>query len=78
MSRKRVQTIMASCAECDSRIYFKKRPDLGKTVNCPECDTQMEVVSLSPLELYWAFEDDDFDNDYDYDDDYSDNGHGKE
>lgn len=75
--------LTARCPECDSRIYFERRPDAGEMMSCPECDTLLEVISVSPLRLDWASEepvgapsnwDDDFfgnDND-DFDDDFDD------
>jgi lysine biosynthesis protein LysW len=66
--------ISCRCIECDARIFIKKHPHLGDEVVCPECGTFLEVVSVSPLKLYWMFEDEG-DNDGDYqsnhDDDYS-------
>ena len=46
--------LTARCPECDSRIYFERRPDAGEMLSCPECDTFLEVISVSPLRLDWA------------------------
>ncbi len=46
--------LTARCPECDSRIYFERRPDTGEMISCPECDTLLEVISVSPLRLDWA------------------------
>lgn len=48
--------LTARCPECDSRIYFDRRPDAGEVIACPECDTLLEVISVSPLRLDWASE----------------------
>lgn len=48
--------LTARCPECDSRIYFERRPDTGEMISCPECDTLLEVISISPLKLDWASE----------------------
>lgn len=48
--------LTARCPECDSRIYFERRPDTGEMISCPECDTLLEVISVSPLRLDWASE----------------------
>ena len=71
--------LTARCPECDSRIYFERRPDVGEMISCPECDTLLEVISVAPLRLDWAsdepvgavanWEDDFFsDQDDDFDD----------
>jgi lysine biosynthesis protein LysW len=44
------------CPECDAEVRFKKAPWLGQRTACPRCGTALEVVSLGPLELDWAFE----------------------
>jgi lysine biosynthesis protein LysW len=48
--------LTARCPECDSRIYFERRPDTGEMISCPECDTLLEVISVAPLRLDWASE----------------------
>jgi lysine biosynthesis protein LysW len=30
--------------------------DKGEFITCPECDTRLEVVGLDPIELDFAFE----------------------
>ena len=78
--------LTARCPECDSRIYFERRPDIGEMISCPECDTLLEVISVAPLRLDWASEEpvgeastwnDDFfgnddDDDFTDDDDFAD------
>jgi len=49
-------SLMARCPECDSRIYFERRPDAGQIIVCPECETSLEVISVSPIRLDWAYE----------------------
>ena len=56
MAQRKGQTVMTRCIECDSRVWFKKHPNLGDITICPECDTQLEVIRTSPLELHWAYE----------------------
>ncbi len=46
-------SLMARCLECDSRIYFERKPDLGQIIVCPECDTSLEVIRTSPIKLGW-------------------------
>lgn len=77
---------VARCPECDSRLYFERRLDVGEVIVCPECETSLEVLSTNPLRLDWAYDEgggtgasafaredlfDDFDDDEDgFDDDY--------
>jgi lysine biosynthesis protein LysW len=49
-------SLMARCLECDSRIYFERKPDLGQIIVCPECETSLEVVRASPIRFDWADE----------------------
>ena len=60
---------MATCPECDAEIEVDEFDvDKGDQLSCPECGSNLEVVSLSPLELDIAPEDEDEDDD-DLDDD---------
>ena len=43
---------MATCPECDADIDFDEYDvDKGDMISCPECGTNLEVVSVSPLEF---------------------------
>lgn len=57
----------AECISCGSEIKFSNQPKMGQTVTCPECDAELEVVWLDPVELDWPFDDDEYDEDDDYD-----------
>lgn len=46
-------SLMARCLECDSRIYFERKPDLGEIIVCPECETSLEVIRMSPIKFGW-------------------------
>lgn len=48
---------VAVCPACGSDILFRNSPKVGRLVTCRICDSLLEVVSYSPLELEWAFED---------------------
>lgn len=50
-------SLMARCLECDSRIYFERKPDLGEIIVCPECETSLEVTRTSPIQFGWPDED---------------------
>ncbi len=62
---------MATCPECDAEIEVDEFDvDKGDQLSCPDCGTNLEVTSLSPLELDLASDDeDDEDDDDDLDDD---------
>ncbi len=49
-------SLMARCPECDSRIYFDRRPDNGQMIVCPECEACLEVIRNNPIRLDWASE----------------------
>lgn len=46
-------SLMARCLECDSRIYFDRRPDVGEIIVCPECETSLEVSRVAPIRFAW-------------------------
>jgi len=68
---KNSQNLSVRCIDCEKRITFKTPPRIDQTVLCPHCDAMLMVVDLNPVELDWAYEDDeDFDDDgEDFDDD---------
>jgi alpha-aminoadipate carrier protein LysW len=45
----------ASCLYCRYLIDLGSRLMEGQMVTCPNCGAQLEVLSLDPLELDWAF-----------------------
>ncbi len=45
----------ATCPDCDAQLGLS-HPRLGQKLLCPYCDTQLEVISLEPLELDWAID----------------------
>ena len=60
---KPVQKVMvAECPECGSNIRFHNPLKLDQIVVCPECDEELQVVELNPLQLDWA--NDEVDDDY--------------
>lgn len=77
------KTEIGICPGCGARIRFQNKVQVGEFVICDECGDELEVISMSPIKLDWAFEDpfdedfdgdydDDFDDDWDDDDDYDD------
>ena len=68
---------MASCTECDAEIDVDEFDvDRGDQLSCPECGTNLVVVSLSPVELDLVPEDED--NEDDEDEDAATEGSGDE
>jgi lysine biosynthesis protein LysW len=64
---ERANVKMTRCPECDGTIVFSAgRMKLGKVMECPECGVMLEVISLSPLELDYPLEDEDWDEDEDW------------
>ena len=50
------------CPDCDGQLSLS-HVRLGQKLICPHCETQLEVISLEPLELDWAidwFDDDEW------------------
>ncbi|MBN2045839.1 MAG: hypothetical protein JW757_12515 [Anaerolineales bacterium] len=61
------------CPFCKEAVELKKTAKEGDLVVCKACGTELEIVSLKPVELDWPLDDYDEDEDYDYeDDDYDD------
>jgi len=54
MTRRNRNAIYARCAECESRIYFSREPEIGTIVTCRECGTKLEVIEQNPIELDWV------------------------
>ncbi len=62
------------CPECDEEVYVDADIEQGDTITCDECQSDLIVVGLDPVELDLRdeaadpFDDDDRD-DHDYDED---------
>lgn len=63
---------IAWCPNCGGEIRFKKVPFLGQNITCRQCNTDLEVIEKSPIELDWAEYEDDFD---DYEEEYDEERH---
>ena len=48
----------ADCISCNAEISFSTTPKMGHLVKCPQCNAELEVVWLDPIELDWPFDDD--------------------
>ena len=54
---------MATCTECEAEMDVDEFDvDRGDQLSCPECGANLEVVSLSPVELDVVSDDDDDDD----------------
>jgi lysine biosynthesis protein LysW len=45
----------ATCPECDANVLFSSAPKVSQRVCCAQCRTMLKVISLTPLELDYAF-----------------------
>lgn len=55
------------CPDCDTIIPLGSQPRLHQNVSCSSCGAYLQVVGLSPIELDWAFEDEDaMEDEYEY------------
>jgi len=59
----KTQVAIARCPDCGEKIRLQGRLYVGKEVICPDCDAVLEVVDTEPVELDWAFDDEDDDGD---------------
>ena len=59
---------MATCPECDADIDVDEFDvDKGDQLSCPDCGSNLEVISLSPIELDIAPDEEDDDEETDDD-----------
>tara|TARA_Y100000034_G_scaffold105004_1_gene131992 strand:+ start:432 stop:593 length:162 start_codon:yes stop_codon:yes gene_type:complete len=42
---------MAGCPICEASVGFRGGTSQGELLNCPECGTQLKVISLNPFTL---------------------------
>lgn len=54
--------VMAVCPDCEEKVNIGSQPRQGQRITCPECWADLEIISLDPLELDFAAEDDDWDD----------------
>jgi alpha-aminoadipate/glutamate carrier protein LysW len=61
---------MAICPECEADIDVDEFDvDKGDLITCTECGTQLEVISVTPIELDVVSDDDEDEDDLDEDED---------
>lgn len=61
--------MIAQCVECDDNVELGSLPRVGMKVTCHSCGARLEIVSLEPAEVDWAYEEDDGTDDEEWDDD---------
>jgi lysine biosynthesis protein LysW len=61
----------AICPECEAKINFDSPVEVGERVSCPECDIELEVISIKPLTLDYAFDDEEWEEE-DWEEDWDD------
>ena len=60
------------CPFCKETVELNRTAKEGDLIVCKACDTELEIVSLKPVELDWPLDDYDMDEDLYEDDDYDD------
>jgi lysine biosynthesis protein LysW len=45
----------AFCLDCGYAVNLGSRPVEDQVITCSNCGAQLEVISLDPLELDWAY-----------------------
>jgi len=43
------------CIDCEQPIKLDSRPREGECIVCASCGAELEVISVEPVELDWAF-----------------------
>ncbi len=43
--------MILTCPECEGSVELAPSPRLSETASCPECSSELEVISLEPLTL---------------------------
>jgi lysine biosynthesis protein LysW len=61
--------LRAECPECGEPVELRDNTQVGDHVICIECNTELEVLGLYPLDLDYAL-DDEWDDEWDEDEDY--------
>jgi hypothetical protein len=52
--------VQGACPECDSDVPLEDGFSVGQQVICSECDTTLVLIGLTPPELDWVFEADNY------------------
>jgi alpha-aminoadipate carrier protein LysW len=46
---------VAPCPDCGREIQLWPLLKVGEELICPHCEAELEVISLDPVELDWAY-----------------------
>ncbi|WP_408655863.1 lysine biosynthesis protein LysW [Jatrophihabitans sp.] len=46
--------VMTSCPECAASVTFAEPPRLSEVVECGDCHSELEVMTLEPVNLVLA------------------------
>ena len=49
-----IQTPVAACPQCTAAVTFNESVLVSEVLVCPECETELEVVAIDPIELALA------------------------
>lgn len=41
----------SACPNCQERVYVKAETEQGSILTCDECESELELVGLDPLQL---------------------------
>lgn len=55
---------VAICPSCGDDIKLPSHLKIGQKVTCPSCDADLEVIDLNPVELDWAYDEEDWDEEW--------------
>lgn len=55
-----VEVMMATCPDCDAPIPRRSKAYVGQFIECPECGTALEVISLKPFEVDYYLDNEDW------------------
>jgi lysine biosynthesis protein LysW len=47
----------AKCPMCGATVQVSEKKKMGDIVFCDQCDAELEIVSLKPIELDWPLDD---------------------
>jgi hypothetical protein len=57
----------AICPSCGEWVKLPDHPKIGQKIICLECEADLEVIEVNPVELDWVYMEDELD-DEDWDD----------
>jgi len=55
VAKVKTTKIEIECVNCGEQIFLSGKVELGQVVKCVECGTPMEILSLNPVEVDWAY-----------------------